>query len=351
MYIKPSGKEEYNQLNKMKQEFMNSRKDLLPSNYWILVNEKNISQLKQHGYKNFKRTLALNYYTWIIRSIKVWEDDQMKFLLSNISKLSIIKNLICAFVTNFTNKFIKSFLKRYLYNFLVFMLWSYTKKLDKDNLLKRINEPIEGNPPRIYKKKKIISQDLSNSILEYYSITENLDKKEIKSIMELGAGYGRTAFVFLKLMPGIKYIIIDIPPALYVAERYLSNQFSEKKVFKFRSFKNYLEIKEEFEQADIAFFLPSQLELLPPKISNLFINISSFHEMRPNQIQYYFDCIDRLITKLIYIKQWKVSENYYDKLTILEKDYPIKDNWKKRFWRECKVKTQFFESLLEIENK
>ena len=65
------------------------------------------------------------------------------------------------------------------------------------------------------------------------------------------------------------------------------------------------EIKKEFEQSDIAFFLPYQLELLPQKISDLFINISSFHEMHPHQIELYFQCIDHLISKYVYIKQWK----------------------------------------------
>ncbi|MBN1215986.1 MAG: putative sugar O-methyltransferase, partial [Candidatus Lokiarchaeota archaeon] len=319
--IKTFSNREYDQLNLMKQEFLKSRKELLPSNLWLLLNDKNISQLEKDGYKNFKITLALNYFTWIIQSYKIWQDDQIKFLLFNIPKLSVIKNLIHAFVFNFKYRIIKSsFLKSYFYNLLVFMLWRYTKKVDKENLLKKIDEPIEGNPPRIYKKKKIISQDLANSIIEYYSIMEKINKNNINSIMELGAGYGRTAYVFLKLIPKIKYIIIDIPPALYVAERYLSNQFREKKIFKFRKFKNFSEIKVEFEESDIIFLLPSQIELLPHKIADLFINISSFHEMRLDQIQYYFDYIDNLINKYIYIKQWKVSKNHYDKLIITEND-------------------------------
>ena len=78
--------------------------------------------------------------------------------------------------------------------------------------------------------------------------------------------------------------------------------------------------------------------------------ISSLHEMRPDQIGYYFQCIDRLITKYIYIKQWKVSKIPYENIYITEKDYPIRNNWKTVFWRECLVKTKFFEALFEIKS-
>ena len=125
-------------------------------------------------------------------------------------------------------------------------------------------------------------------------------------------------------------------------------KFKDDKIFKFRVFNSYNEIKEEFENARIAFFLPNQLDLLPPKIADLFINISSFHEMRPDQIDYYFTCIDRLITKYVYIKQWKITKIPYENITLTEKDYPIRDNWQKIYWRECKVQTEFFEALFSI---
>ena len=153
------------------------------------------------------------------------------------------------------------------------------------------------------------------------------------------------------MIPYVKYIIVDIPPALYVAERYLSNQFRGKKIFKFRDFKNFSEIKDEFDQADIAFLLPFQLALLPPNNSDLFINISSFHEMHQDQIEWYFTLIDSVIRKFVYIKQWKTVKLQYEDEYISEKDYPIRENWKKIFWRECRVKTRFFEALFKLNNE
>jgi len=220
--------------------------------------------------------------------------------------------------------------------------------------LEKIEEPKIGNPPRIYLRNKLISQDLANSVIEFRSIMQAIpDKKYIKTICELGGGYGRDAFVFLSMLPGIKYINIDIPPALYVAERYLSDIFPEKKIFKFRKFDNFCEIKEEFEKADILFFIPSQIESIPDEKIDLLINISSLHEMRPEQVQYYFKQFERLarVNGYLYIKEWKDMELPFEGgIHIKMSDYPVK-NWTKIFWKTAEVQIQFFDALLKLNNK
>ncbi|KKM93969.1 hypothetical protein LCGC14_1202970, partial [marine sediment metagenome] len=84
---------------------------------------------------------------------------------------------------------------------------------------------------------------------------------------------------------------------------------------------------------------------------DLFINISSFHEMRHDQIEWYFKLIDSVIRKYVYIKQWKTVRLTYDDESISEKDYPIREKWVKIFWRECRVKTKFFEALFKLNNE
>jgi len=36
-----------------------------PSKYWIELNKMNMNQLSMHGYECFKRTIALNYFTFV----------------------------------------------------------------------------------------------------------------------------------------------------------------------------------------------------------------------------------------------------------------------------------------------
>lgn len=73
--------------------------------------------------------------------------------------------------------------------------------------------------------------------------------------------------------------------------------------------------------------------------------------MRHDQIEWYFKLIDSLIGKYVYIKQWKTTKLGYEDITISEKDYPIREKWNKIYWRECRVKTRFFEALFNLNNK
>jgi putative sugar O-methyltransferase len=227
------------------------------------------------------------------------------------------------------------------------MLWDYASRTCP--FLDQLAEPEIGNPPRLLRNGRLFSQDLANSALEAQSILAGLPGTSgVKRVGELGAGYGRNAQVLLSLLPGVRYVVIDIPPALYVSQRYLSSVFPTRKVFTWRSFESYAEIKDEFEQADIAFLLPSQIELLPDGVFDLFVNVSSLHEMRLEQIRYFFTQIRRLVRAQgwFYLKAWKVSHIPFENIVIRKEDYPLAE-WRILFERQAMVQTRFFEALLQ----
>ncbi len=312
-----------------------------PSQLWIELNQKNIDQLKQQGYENFKQTIARHYFTWVVGM----RDGQIRFLFQHVPFWTI-PWLVIKSIFDQTHFFMTR-RSAIAYNLLTNMLWKYASGVD--NTINELSEPSEGNPPRIFWKKKLISQDIANSFLEFKSVmTAVADQREIHTVAELGAGFGRDAYVFLKLLPNIRYIIADIPPALYVSERYISSQFPQKRIFRFKDFKDYSEVADEIEKAEIIFLLPHQLELLPSKSVDLFINISSLHEMRLDQIAYYLGVIGDLTGKYFYMKQWKKSINSSDNIVVKESDYPIPTSWSQIYWRECKVQTYFFEALFKL---
>lgn len=324
-------------------ELANARPEVQPSKYWLELNAKNLSQLEEFGYDNFKVTIALNYFTWIV-SLR---DSQIRHLLKHLSPVTTLQLAIRSAHLKKHQYFSKRL--SFNYNFLTYMLWQYALDHDHEHLADKLCEPQEGNPPHVPFRGKLISQDLANSLLEFKSIREGIpDPGAMTRIIELGAGYGRNAYVFLKLLPDVKYVIVDIPPALYISERYLSSQFSDRKIFRFRPFDTYLQIKEELETADIAFLLPHQLDLLPDRFANLFINISSLHEMRQDQIDYYFLLIDRLTENYFYMKQWKISHIPFDNIVIREHDYPVPEGWTRIYSRQCAVQTEFFEALFSM---
>ena len=333
----------YPEMRAMFAEFPRYPKEVLPSKYWEELNRKNLRQLADTRYENFKRTLARNYFTWMINPF----DDQLRFLMREAGFWRSLRTLLRSLFEPRHPP-----LKRkhtIYYNTLTNLLWDYVAKNDDEGLLPRLSEPREGNPPEVVRDGRPISQDLANSVLEYKAILHpDLDRREVRTILELGPGYGRTAYVFLTLQRACRYVLVDIPPALYVAQRYLSALFQDRKIFEFRSFDNYDEIRDEFLHAEIAFMTPNQLAMLPAKSIDLFINISSLHEMRMDQIRYYFAEIDRLTRKYFYFKQWKETVIPFENEKITEADYPVRNDWRLIYRRQCQVQTYFFEALYEI---
>ncbi len=336
----------YPEIRAMFDEFPRYRKEILPSKYWEELNRKNLRQLADNRYENFKRTLARNYFTWIINPF----DEQLRFLMRDAGLWRSLRYLLGAIVAP-THPPLKR-KHTFYYNTLTNLLWDYVQKNDPDDLLARLSEPREGNPPEIMRDGRLISQDLANSMLEYQAILHPaLDRRDVRTILELGPGYGRTAYVFLTLQPGFRYILVDIPPALYVAQRYLSTVFKDRRIFAFRAFDHYNDVRDEIAAADIVFLTPNQLELMPDKSVDLFLNISSLHEMRIDQIRYYFGEIDRLTRRYFYYKQWKDTVIPFENVKITEADYPVRDNWRLIHRQQCKVQTYFFEALYEIQGE
>lgn len=313
------------------------------SKFWLDLNRKNIEQLNQYGYENFKRTIALNYFTWVVR----FGDEQFSFLKKQLPRTTVwgcfIKSVFSRRLALFNRK------KSIRCKFLTYLLYEYVQKKYSSSFFMGLQEPLEGNPPVVSVENRPVSQDLINSLLEYNSVmTSGLDRNNLKVIMELGAGYGRNAFVFLKTLPAVKYIIVDIFPACHISWRYLASQFPDRKIFPFREFDSYEQVKNEFEASDVLFLSPDQLKLLPRKSVDLFINISSFHEMIKSQIDYYFQEVERLTRGYFYFKQWKESKIPSDNIVIKESDYPVKKEWTKIYSRECEVQTRFFEAMYKL---
>lgn len=316
----------------------------LPSKFWEFHNDRNIRQLEAEGIDNIKQTVATNYFTWLVGI----SDKQFRYLLGNTQILSwpsiLFGRPAYASSANISLK------QRIQLAIFTRMLWRAVERIDVEGLLNLISEPRQGNPFEIYLDGKLISQDLANSALEYYSIRENFNASKTEKITfcELGAGYGRNAHVFLTTFPKGKYIVIDIPPALYVAQEYLSSVFPDKKIFTFRCFTQFKEIEQEFHNADIVFLLPHQARMLPEKCIDLFINISSLHEMKMQQIKEYFNLIDKLTKGYFYSKQWFIGKNAVDGIFIKKNDYPVPSNWQELYSRPAKVQVYFFEAMYRI---
>jgi len=320
------------------------------SKFWQELGEQGAYQLHQTGFQNFKRTVNMRYFNWNMLGILAHQILPITLHWVRNPTTNIFKAKFPAYKKQIQGVYGFNILSSWLYKTYVAMFWEYCKAICKADVALSLEEPSIGNPFVILYQGQRVSQDLSNSVLEFHTAfaCTQLQNRSSLSIAELGAGYGRLAYVFLKTIPGATYTVIDIPPALLVAQEYLSEVFGTDRIFRARPFESYDEIKSEFESCRIRFLMSHQISLLPQDSINLFLNISSLHEMTFDQISNYLAEIDRVTSGLFYTKQWRKSRAYSNRMIVKENEYPIPVKWHQVFHRRHAVQKMFFEALYQV---
>lgn len=322
MRIKKIDKELLEMLNELK----SASRIYSPSPMWQTLNRAHLNYITKYRIKQFKRSINREYFDWGISTFYYQQrpvfSELKKFNIRPVIQSKLVDNGIkydataphfSVIVANWLSirsglfakikdKWHSAFnifnglepLTKIIYKTYIAYLYDYVSRIDHLGLLKKLSEPTIGSPILVDYRGKLISQDLCNSVHEFYSITGGIKINDNLEIGELGAGYGRLAYVFLKALPKVNYCIIDIPPALYVAQEYLRKTLPREKIFSFRTFKNFKRIEKEFQNSRIKFLMPHQLEYLPSNFFDIMINISSFQEMQRDHIKNYLQQADRL---------------------------------------------------------
>jgi putative sugar O-methyltransferase len=323
-----------------------------PSRHWDVLAALNLEQLRTDGIAEFKRTLNSNYFQWLPTNVR---DPQVHAALrlwrSRPTPLVVTASLGAdARVDSRVGNPFVSWRARKVYAVFVAMLWDLAGRRLPESVTSALSEPAFGRPLAVRYRGRSLSQDLCNSALEYAAIVEGMPGRSVRgTVLELGGGYGRLAWVFLSAHRGIRYVMVDIPPALAVAEEYLTTVMPDRRAFRFRRFDSYDAVRDEFEACDVAFITPNQLDLLPPLAAELFINVSSLHEMRHDQIDHYFGQVARhALAGSFYTKQWQRWFNPDDEIDVSHDDYPVPSSWEVVFDRPHPIQTSFFEALYRV---
>jgi len=337
-------------LKNMFYEINNAPSLYKPGKFWIYYMFWNALQIECSGIENFKRTVNNNYFNWTSdNDLNIQYESVQAELGINATKIDKLMKNITFNNKNKPNWF--SDTKWLKYNQYLAMLWFYTLKKDKYDLSGKWFESKFGNPDGIEIDGRLITQDLCNTILEantFLSPIGGLDMGNIR-VGELGAGHGRIQALLLKVLDNVKITIIDIPPALYVSQWYLTKVYTNMKTFTFRNFSSYEEIKADIDDARMVFLEPNQVELLPDKYFDLFINVSSLQEMRQDQINNWFKQINRLTSKWFYYKEYLRSVNGFDDEIIFKGNYPKFEKWEMIFDHINPIHRQFFEIMMKIQ--
>jgi hypothetical protein len=153
------------------------------------------------------------------------------------------------------------------YKFLLFNT-ARSKNSEFFEAFKKIENVNLGKPVSVNIQSCDINIDHLFAVEEVLFILSALQKKDIKSVIEIGAGFGRTCQTLLSIVPSIEtYKIIDLPEVLNLSKLYLEKTIPE------------LIDKVEFIDCTSDFTIGSAADLA--------INIDSFQEMMPSTIDGY----------------------------------------------------------------
>ena len=144
-----------------------------------------------------------------------------------------------------------------------------------------IGDTLVGNPVTIPVARPGTSVNVNIdhffSIEEYCFLDEHLDLSRVSYVVEIGGGFGRTAQALVTLSKELdSYIIVDLPSVLHLSSLYLERVLSPRNFAKIR-FVDALTL--EHTSGPVV------------KQCDLVINIDSFQEMTPDNINFYMSAI------------------------------------------------------------
>jgi len=322
----------------MNRELTSERNIYGAASFWETYGKFHVQLLERYGVENLKRTLSHHYQNWCMVSN---EDPQVRRLhqtwLSNFD-LEPWRNAIEAP----THVGVHESLgfddprypladpeKREVYRVAVGLLWEHVLRTDGFGVLSRLSESEIGNPVRIWRHGSLISSDLAHSVRERNLLLEAVgnDGGEPLLVGELGGGHGRLAEVFGRTT-NHRYFIFDIAPALYVSQWYVKAIFPNEKVFQFRHFDSFDEIRRELDGCRFAFFTANQIEKIPSDYLDVFINLNSLQEMRIDQIQNFLAQIDRVTSKAFLSRQWSEKMDHLNNVRVTKDLFRMSARWR-----------------------
>jgi putative sugar O-methyltransferase len=301
-----------------------------PSRFWEELAHEQRQDLAVHGFENCKRHQALRYFSWRWSWSAMRESVQMRFLLRESSIAAIARTAVTPVGLSDAAWEGISWPKRerWLNAFATRLLWQYAVAHDSSSVT-GLPEPLNGNPLPISWRGRLVSQDLANTAIEVSAILRALDGRVPRSILEVGAGYGRTAYALLSIFPEASYTIVDIKPAIEISSWYLHELFPAER---------------------LRFVSPDEVDEIATGSVDLALSISSLQEMTAEQVEGYLETFDRVAERgLVFLKQWISWRNPVDNIQLRFDEYPIPARWRMLFKERAPVQTNFAQAAWVVD--
>ncbi|MCG7647952.1 MULTISPECIES: putative sugar O-methyltransferase [Alteromonas] len=178
------------------------------------------------------------------------------------------------------------------------LLASHSPQADKSLL--NFSESEVGNPLEHFEfDGKKFSRSALNYLLGLAFLNQFTPLKNLRTVVEIGGGFGTLGEILAKTNNNVKYMDFDIAPTLNVADYYLSNVFGRDNVGGYFQQETPVDAGESNRPLNV--FGAWQIEALDEPI-DLFVNFISFQEMEPEVVQNYLNHVDRVKTKWVLLR-------------------------------------------------
>lgn len=282
-----------NNLNSMNKHFLETQSKDKIGKYWysyIFIIMKQVEIMKGDIFSP-NWYFANTFGGGALNGIK-----DLKNKIETSKKYKFVRILYSPLVRFFKRTTLANFLWRYVFS--KRMLWAYAKSASNnyDNLVictyYLLEEKIKKynlSSPDIFgiDLVEVDGRKLAYKTLRYFKMflhILNLNVSKFDTVVEIGAGIGELARIFLTTGTARKYIIVDIPPALAFSQYFLSTVLPEEKIEFFKPDRTTIDPSGDWM---CCFLTPDQLAYIPK--FDLGINSSSFGEMTQNIVSKYIN--------------------------------------------------------------
>lgn len=293
----------YKLLNLMMDDMITQSELYKPTSFWELGSRLLIDELEKNNIDDFRKFhFTRSFFVPGYSSIEYLEnpekyDERIKVFEQIVSDKKFIirmKRLFNGYSSAFND-------------YRVFK----ASNVDKLPFIDLVSESVVGNPlEQVTIDGKNFSRSFLNYLLGLNFLKQNVNTSNIKTVMEIGGGFGTLGEILLKDERNqIFYINADIPPVVFFSDYYLKEVFGKNAIADYESLKSYNELNiEELKKEYKALNMCSwQIPKLKGKI-DLFVNFISFQEMEPEVVENYCKHIDRLEPEYILLRNMKEGQ-------------------------------------------
>lgn len=177
--------------------------------------------------------------------------------------------------------------------------------------LMQFSESEAGNPVEQFTFE---GQHYSKGSLNYLRglafMKKHVDTSKIKSILELGGGYGVLGEILLTAGENLFYVNVDIPPLAAVSTYYLSKVLGQDRVLAYDKTRDMdiIDVEEIRKEYDCVVICPWQMPRLRGNF-DLFVNYVSFQEMEPDVVRNYVTIVEKMTKRYVLLRNSKFGKN------------------------------------------